>query len=191
MNRARGTWTLTSTPAPKSRPMLQGEAGNQVRNGPSARSRCSAERQRRRSKGRRQQTQTRASGSPRRQVSSWSRRKARSGSERQIFTPVVMIKQGRLPGRHYGQAGAIRDVTQMRYVNGQLYNIADPKYADAIAAEQRRKIRRFKKAAPRAGNESRLSPIPPVPISDGITTFTYRDNQHPLGVRERLPQPQL
>ncbi len=73
------------------------------------------------------------------------------------YQVVITVKQGD------------PDVTQMRYVNGQLYNIADPKYADAIAAEQAGKSAGSKggsKGGTKVGYHH-----PAGPISGGITAF--------------------
>ncbi len=70
------------------------------------------------------------------------------------------------------------DVTQMRYVNGQLYNIADPKYADAIAAEQAKSG--GSKGGTKGGTKVGYH-HPAGPISDGVTAFGVQGQSAPVG----------
>ncbi len=74
---------------------------------------------------------------------------------REGYQVVITVKQGD------------PDVTQTRYVNGQLYNIADPKYADAIYAEQAGKS--GSKGGAKGGTKVGFHP-PAAPIAGGVTT---------------------
>ena len=84
---------------------------------------------------------------------------------REGYQVVITVKQGD------------PDVFQMRYVNGQLYNIADPKYAEAIAAEQAKAS--GSKGGSKGGTKTGYHPLA-APVAGGVTTFVAPGQSAPV-----------